>query len=81
MGYHIRKIKKGTLGELSKLVEEFEELVDSLEQKNKIMAMVELSDLYGAMEAYAKKHFKLKMSDLRTMAKATQRAFKSGSRK
>jgi hypothetical protein len=81
MGYHLRKIKKGKLGEPSKILEEFEELIDALEQKNKIMAMVELSDLYGAIEAFTKKHFKLKMSDLRTMSKATARAFKTGARK
>lgn len=51
-GYHKKKIKKGTLGEISKIKEEILELEDALEQKNKIMALVELSDLFGAIKLY-----------------------------
>ena len=35
MGYHLRKIEKGTLGEFSKIKEEFEELEDANKQSNK----------------------------------------------
>lgn len=54
MGYHLRKIEKGELGKFSKVVEEFEEFLDALEQHNYIMALVELSDMYGAIEHYKK---------------------------
>lgn len=81
MGYHLKKIKKGKLGESSKIREELEELIDAEEQECKIMAMVELSDLYGAMEVYAKKQFGLSMKDVIKMSKITKRAFKSGARK
>lgn len=80
MGYHKKKIKKGEIGEISKIKEELEELEDAVAQKCKIMAMVELSDLYGAIELYAQKHFSLSMTDLQTMSMITQRAFKDGSR-
>lgn len=54
MGYHLRKIEKGELGKFSKVVEEFEEFLDALEQQNYIMALVELSDMYGAIEHFKK---------------------------
>lgn len=78
-GYHKTKIDKGVLGEFSKIREEFEELADAINQENKIMAMCELADLYGAIESYAKS-FGLAMSDLEIMAKATRRAFENGDR-
>jgi hypothetical protein len=81
MGYHKRKIKKGIIGEVSKIREELEELEDSLEQDCKIMAAVELSDLYGAMEEYAKKHLNISMDDVRIMSTITKSAFQDGSRK
>lgn len=80
MGYHIRKIKKGVIGDVSKIREELEELEDAIEQKCRIMASVELSDLYGAIEEFAKR-FGLSMEDLETMSDITKRAFKDGSRK
>lgn len=55
-GYHIRKINKGVLGEISKIQEEYEEVLDSIEQSSIIMELVELSDLYGAFEAYLEKY-------------------------
>jgi len=51
-GYHLREIKKGELGQFSKIEEEFEEFLDAIEQKNPIMALVELSDMMGAIEHY-----------------------------
>jgi hypothetical protein len=79
-GYHLREIKRGVFGEASKITEEHEEFLESLEQKNPIMALVELSDLVGAIEGYARKHHNLTMEDLLTMKNATQRAFTNGSR-
>jgi hypothetical protein len=81
MAYHLKKIKKGKIGELSKIQEELDELKDAESQKCKILAMVELSDMYGAMELYAKNKFDLSMEDIKKMSDITQRAFKSGVRK
>ena len=44
-GYHLREIKRGVFGEVSKITEEYEEFLESLEQKNPVMALVELSEL------------------------------------
>ena len=79
-GYHLRDIPRGTFGEVSKITEEYEEFLESLEQKNPIMAMVELSDIIGAIEGYAEKHFKISLDDILALKNATQRAFKSGCR-
>lgn len=79
MGYHVRQIAKGVLGEASKIQEELDELLDAEAQQNKILAMCELADLYGALEAVATR-YGLSMEDLRSMAHATARAFQDGSR-
>ena len=80
MGYHLREIKtKGVYGEPSKIREELEELEESLEQGNRILALCELADLYGAVEAVAKK-LGASMDDLSKMSAATKRAFTDGSR-
>ena len=51
-GYHIYEITRGVYGEFSKVQEEFMEVKDAWEQQSPIMALVEISDLLGAMEAY-----------------------------
>lgn len=79
MGYHAAIIEKGVLGESSKIQEELDELVDAEAQGNKILAMCELADLYGALEARAAQ-YGLAMQDLKTMARATAAAFQDGSR-
>lgn len=80
-GYHLRAVKRGTLGDFSKIEEEVDELAESIEQCNPVMALVELSDLFGAMECYlAKHHPSITMLDLMTMSAATKRAFESGRR-
>ena len=78
--YHLKKIKKGTLGKISKVQEEIEEYQDAKKQKCKIMQELELADIYRALESLAKTHG-LKMKDLQKMSQLTKRAFKSGSRK
>ena len=80
MGYHKSKIKKGVLGQSSKIQEELDELVDAEKQKCKILVHVELSDLYGALEKCAQ-NYGLEMSDLKQMSDLTSKAFESGSRK
>jgi hypothetical protein len=79
-GYHLRDIKRGQFGEASKITEEYDEFIESLEQKNPIMALVELSDLIGAIEGYASRHFNITLDDLIALKSATDRAFKSGHR-
>lgn len=80
-GYHSKVIKKGIIGEPSKIVEELEEFIDALDQKATIMSLIELSDLYGAIECYLEKyHPNLSMDDLKKMSELTKRAFKNGKR-
>jgi len=81
IGYHLYDIPKGEIGEISKIKEEILELEDANKQGCKIMALVELSDLYGSIELYLEKHFPdIKMEDLKKMSEVTQRAFKNGRR-
>ena len=79
-GYHQKIIQKGVLGEPSKIREEFEEFMDSVAQDNPVMALIELSDLIGAIEAYAEKN-NVTLDNLITMKNATKRAFETGHRK
>lgn len=79
MGYHKCKIEKGTIGEFSKIKEEFEELTDAEEQKCKGLIICELSDLIGAIEEYAKK-YNLTLDDLKQFSDLTKSAFKEGKR-
>jgi len=80
MGYHKRSITKGKIGEFSKIEEEMQELLDAHEQGIKVMELIELSDLLGAIEAYIKKH-DLTLADLVAMMEKTKEAFKDGTRK
>lgn len=59
MAYHLRHIEKGTLGEWSKVEEELEEFLEALEQNASIMAVLELSDMYGALNLFCLEHYKL----------------------
>lgn len=80
MSYHKREITRGVLGEVSKIKEEFEELMDAYEQDSPVLEICELCDMIGAIEAYAK-NFNLTLSDLIKMKEATTEAFKTGKRK
>lgn len=80
-GYHLIEIEKGKRGEPSKVREECAEFMDAIDQECEIMALVELSDLYGAMRAYlAKHHPSMSMLDLEMMNDITERAFINGRR-
>jgi len=79
MGYHKTEIPKGTLGEFSKIEEEFNELRDAHSQSNKVLEICELSDMLGAIEAYAAK-WNLSLADLEQMQKSTASAFNDGQR-
>lgn len=81
MGYHINKIEKGVLGSMSKIREEFEELLDAHSQGSTIMELVELSDLYGAIKIYLEVNYPgIGMKDLELFSIITERAFTSGDR-
>lgn len=82
MGYHYNKIPKGIYGEFSKVKEEIAELEDAVEQGNKIMILLELADLYGAIEGYLEKNFPgFNMEEIEDMSEKTKSAFEDGSRK
>lgn len=81
MGYHIKEIERGTYGEFSKIKEEFLECEDAIQQGNKIMTLVELSDMIGAIEGYCKNNFNITIDDLIIMKNATSKAFNDGTRK
>jgi len=81
VGYHLTKIKKGINGKSSKILEEVHELIDAEAQGSKIMALAELSDLYGAIDLYLSKNYsELEMNDLKVMSQITARAFRNGRR-
>jgi phosphoribosyl-ATP pyrophosphohydrolase len=80
MGYHLKEIKKGEYGEFSKIREEMEELLDAHAQNNRILEIVEITDLLGAIEAYLKKN-NLTLKDAIDMMELTKKAFQEGDRK
>jgi hypothetical protein len=80
-GYHLTNIPKGEIGESSKILEEILELQDAETQECKIMALVELSDLMGAIALYLEKHHSsTSIEDLLIMSRITRRAFANGRR-
>ena len=80
MGYHTKKFKKGVYGEFSKVVEEWEELLDARLQDGKILELCEIADLYGAIAGYVKGKFNLTMEDVAKMSRMTSEAFEEGER-
>lgn len=81
-GYHISDIKKRNYGSAGKIQEELDELNDAHEQGSKVMQLIELSDLYGAIEGYLQQNFPgMNMYDLKKFSDITKRAFESGERK
>lgn len=80
MGYHIKEIEKGEYGKFSKIKEEFQELEDAYEQNDSILVLCELSDLYGAMEGFAKR-WNIDMQQIKEFSDKTKSAFKDGTRR
>lgn len=82
-GYHIKDIAPGKFGELSKIREEVDEAFDAEEQGNRLMVLVELADIIGAIGGYLSDKYgeAVTLQDLITMSEATQRAFAAGHRK
>lgn len=81
MGYHKRDIPKGVYGSFSKVAEEWEELLDAQDQDAKVLELVEITDLYGALAGYVEAKFGMTMEDIRLMAEMTRSSFKEGKRK
>lgn len=80
-GYHLKEIPKRNYGSFGKIMEELEELNDAHEQGSKIMQLVELADVYGAIEGYLQERFPgMEMHDLKKFSDITKRAFKNGHR-
>ena len=79
IGYHLTEFSKGQLGMISKIEEELNELKDAENQNSKIMILIELSDLYGALEEYCITQG-VTMEDLKIFSNITKRAFKNGCR-
>lgn len=80
-GYHETIIPKYKIGEVGKITEEYYEFMDAIKNKNKLMALIELSDLIGSIEHYLKEEFPgINMQDLEIMNKTTQKAFINGRR-
>lgn len=81
IGYHAAEIKKGIVGEISKIQEELDELVDAWNQDCKVMSLVELADMLGAIDAFLEVHFPgFGLYDLIKMSNITKRAFRNGFR-
>lgn len=80
-GYHLEKIEKRRYGSLGKIQEEVEELFDAHRQGSNVMVLIELSDLYGAIEGFLAENYPtMKMTDLKKFSEITKRAFESGER-
>jgi hypothetical protein len=80
-GYHLAQIPRGEFGEASKIVEEALELQDADCQGVRVMALVELADLVGAIDGYLEKHHPgYTLADLQKMTAVTKRAFVNGHR-
>ncbi len=81
-GYHLTRIDKGVIGEVSKIQEEFEEFIDATKQGVAVMQLVELSDMLGAIERWLEKyHPNVTLNQLAKMKDVTRRAFDNGHRK
>ena len=75
-GYHKIDIIKHSYTSPFKLIEESLEFVDAIAQGNKIMASVELSDLFGAIKRQASL-LNLTIEDLDKMSSTTERVFEN----
>lgn len=79
MSYHRLTITKHQHLSPWKIEEEMLEYIDALSTNNPIMAVQELSDLYGVIEIQAKS-LGVSMENLKTMSDLTKSVFESGKR-
>lgn len=79
MSYHKLKIHKHSIESPYKIQEEFMEYIDSIATGNSVMAVQELSDLYGCLEREISK-FGMSVAHLKIMSDLTSEVFNSGIR-
>lgn len=79
MSYHKLKIHKHAVGSPYKIQEEFLEYIDSLATGNLVMAVQELSDLYGCIETEIQK-FGMTVQELKVISDLMKEVFDSGTR-
>lgn len=79
MSYHNIKIPKTHHNSHFKIQEEVMEYLDAISSGNKIMAIQELSDVYGCLEKLTHS-LGYSISDLKVMSDTTKRVFNSGAR-
>lgn len=58
MKVHSKRIKKGKLGEFSKIQEEYKELKDTLKTQDRDWQFQEAHDLLEAINCFLDKHYK-----------------------
>lgn len=82
VGYHVIKIPKGQFGDSSKIYEETMEAIDAEAQGNRIMTLIEMADIVGAIDGYLAKHYggQITLEDVVQMSEANKRAFEAGVR-
>ena len=81
IGYHKAAITRGVFGDDTKIYEEIDEFADALDQSVSVMALVELSDVIGAIEGWLEKnHPSITINDLVAMSAVTKRAFLANER-
>jgi hypothetical protein len=81
-GYHLTPIPRAQFNTKEKILEEYHELEDAVKQESKIMELIELSDMIGAIEGYLNNKFPdFKLDDLIKMKTITKRAFQNEIRK
>jgi hypothetical protein len=76
-GYHLTTIQRAKYGTREKILEEMEEVKDSIRQANPIMTLLELSDVVGACVGYLERH-KLRLSDLTEYHRVEKRPIQYG---
>jgi len=81
MAYHLKEIKKGKVGEFSKIKEEIDELLDAQEQGDNILMLCELCDLIGAIELFTLNKYNISIDDLKKFSDKTRAAFVEGKRR
>lgn len=79
MSYHKLTIHKHDHRSPFKLQEEVLEYLDAVASNNKVMAMQELSDVYGSLESEISK-YGLTVEDLKIMSDTTKQVFEKGTR-
>jgi hypothetical protein len=80
--YHKKEISKGKIGEVSKILEEVQELQDAFQDGDRILQLIELSDIVGAIKCFLENYFNdFSIEELIYFANKTNESFKDGTRK